>query len=1080
MTFITFSKLPNGNYICRFTNNSEQEQTGPKNQTTLVCVLDESGSMGTSGIDAMNKFKEVHMKFMDPQTRVCVIAFDNTARLVETTLRDLNPYEFGGKGGTCLCPTIPIITRVLDKYRSTNIMMMIVSDGEIGDTHSFPSLFEQQCSRFFNSPNISMTMIRLTTSYWGTPAVKELCMFAQMSSQGAGELITLSPSELSIFNELFKPTGQSFQISSLIPNLGMDVFGQSQNSMSLRDGQTFFMKELSEMIIDGSPIQMIEAPINFGVKLYDDYLERMIDRLGQAKVRGDAGIDSQIDQLTQLYELLQQQIAVLAEPVVMNDRSQNQLSMSVRAKNMLQSTKKEAKTVLTALQTLRNTANVAKMNTREQAEFLQKLKDSKDSKDFARRAKTATPDELQKKVDGAIQYFISMLPQLKEALLIQEQSGGEISVDFISQEDSLTAFISAIEAIEAGESVSVDQAVQLFGLLGVGISHHVDVYPDASMLFGNIQKVFHTCFMNQSTLWGCHGKTQGDGSWGIIKSPFHKGEDISCLTAVVPLKSLNHPLVWECMKKSGMLDIQTSITIRRRTEPIPNDSPFLYGALFKYVIGKSSSEANRILLRDILDTMSGMMASKSWTEIIEMIEQKHVCAFVGDNGFSHYWISLTFMMCRREFAGIASTNPDVLRGMLDFCIFRHFQTLMKGQDRDKTINEFLGILNEHKQQVLPDDVPEPALETIVFSREVRPTGKFIGIFNWMLKLVYKTCSCIFEFYGLPAQTFEQFQQTLAGSSDFDAFMVFSIYVGLVCNGENDRFDKENGGTYKWGITCSYEEFIGDRIADIYRQDYQKCVKEKDARIQSQKESNFVESVGIIPFASFAEGLSMIPPHHPLIPRLIELLCEPSCVERKDKIALFFLGECSSLTYNQGMIQSKYYRQFIDLGIFNEDETASIKKRMSSWTKINLIKRKANDSRFTNQINCLSWLQENLGKDPRDGRANFGRLARRDPEKYETLILGYIDSPSDPATLAGFGPIIKAEQARSRLCVEATGFVSLKQYKLSLISEGGVDDWKTFLKDFDNLQSIYPSFYKAYHLEAKTYWSQDHKNASLHQ
>jgi hypothetical protein len=28
--------------------------------------------------------------------------------------------------------------------------------------------------------------------------------------------------------------------------------------------------------------------------------------------------------------------------------------------------------------------------------------------------------------------------------------------------------------------------------------------------------------MNQSTLWGCHGKTQGDGSWGIIKSPFHK------------------------------------------------------------------------------------------------------------------------------------------------------------------------------------------------------------------------------------------------------------------------------------------------------------------------------------------------------------------------------------------------------------------------------------------------------------------------------------------------------------------------------------------------------------------------------
>lgn len=214
-----------------------------------------------------------------------------------------------------------------------------------------------------------------------------------------------------------------------------------------------------------------------------------------------------------------------------------------------------------------------------------------------------------------------MLPQLKEALLVQEQSGGEIPVDFISQEDSLTTLIYAIEAIEVGESVSVDQAVQLFGLLGVGISHHVNVYPDASMLFGNIHKVFHTCFMNQSTLWGCHGKTDGDGSWGIIKSPFHKGEDISCLTAVFPLKSLNHPIVWECMRKSGMLDIQTSITIRRRTETIPNDIPFLCGALFKHVLEEPRSEANRTLLRDILETMAGMMASKSWTDIISQIEK---------------------------------------------------------------------------------------------------------------------------------------------------------------------------------------------------------------------------------------------------------------------------------------------------------------------------------------------------------------------------------------------------------------------------------------------------------------------------
>ena len=1076
MISITFTTLQNGKLICRFTNSEEDQK--PSKKTTLVVVLDESGSMGNYGIDAMSKFKDVHMKFMDPQTHVCVIAFESSARLVETTLRDLNPSNFGGRGGTSMCPTISIITEVLQKYQATDIMMTIVSDGEIGDAPFFPSQFEQSCSRFFNSQNISMTMIRLLTNDWGTPAVKELCMFAKLSSQGAGELITLRPTELAIFDELFKPNGQSFQISSSSPNLGNDMFGNRSGSLSLRNGNTFFIENLSDITCeDGSPIEMIEASLPFGARLYEEYLEELVDRLGQAKVRGDADVDSKIDQLAQLYELLQQQIAVLSKPTTDSTDSESGLSMSFRARNLLRQQKtKEAKTILTRLQTLRNKQGIAGMNSKQQADFLQELKDSKNSKDFARRAKTATPDELQKKVDSAIQYLISMLPQLQEALLVQEQSGKEIPADFISQEDALTSFIYAIEAIEVGESVSVDQAVQLFGLLGVGISHHVDVYPDASMLFGKIHKVFHTCFMNQSTLWGCHGKTDGDGSWGIIKSPFHKGDDISCLTAVFPLKSLNHPLIWECMRKSEMLDIQTSITIRRRTETIPNDIPFLCGALFKHVLEEPRSEANRTLLRDILETMAGMMASKSWTDIISQIEEKHICAFVGDNGFSHYWIPLVFMMCRPKFARIASENPDVLRGMFEFCIFRNFQTLMKGQDREQAIAEFLGISDDLKQQVLPDDIPEPALETIMFSREVLPTGKFIGTFNWMVKLLHDTCSLIFEFNCLPVPTAESFQQMLADGSDFDAYQVFSIYVGLACNGENDRFDKSNGGAYKWAIECSPEEFIGDVVAKIYRDDYEKAVKEKNARIQAQKESNFVEKSSSISFDEFAEGLSMIPPHHPLISRLIELLCEPSCVDRKDKISLFFLGECGSSTYNQGLIQSKYFRQFIDLGIFDEEETASIKKRMSSWKRIDLLKRKANNPDFRNQENCLSWLQENIGL--RDGCANFGRLARRDSEKYENLVLGYFDSPSDPATLAGFGPLIKAEQARSKLCVEAIGFVSLKQYKLHLLSQEKVGEWKKFLSEFKNLESTNPEFYEAYHLEAGTYWNQEHKNGSL--
>ena len=147
MSFIKYSRLPNDSIICRLTNN--QEHTISSKATTLVVILDESGSMGNDGIEAMKKYKKVHLNFMDPKTRVCIIAFQSSSRLVETTLEDLNPSEFNGKGGTIMCPTIPIITQVLQKYKYTDIRMTIVSDGEIGDAHSLQNLFEQYCSNKF-------------------------------------------------------------------------------------------------------------------------------------------------------------------------------------------------------------------------------------------------------------------------------------------------------------------------------------------------------------------------------------------------------------------------------------------------------------------------------------------------------------------------------------------------------------------------------------------------------------------------------------------------------------------------------------------------------------------------------------------------------------------------------------------------------------------------------------------------------------------------------------------------------------------------------------------------------------------
>lgn len=120
MSLIKFSRLPNGSIICRFTNNQE-EDTKLSKVITLVVLLDESGSMGNDGVESMKKYKEVHLKFMNPQTRVCVISFETTSRLVETTLEDLNPSEFNGKGGHICVQRFQLLHKF---YR--NIILLIL------------------------------------------------------------------------------------------------------------------------------------------------------------------------------------------------------------------------------------------------------------------------------------------------------------------------------------------------------------------------------------------------------------------------------------------------------------------------------------------------------------------------------------------------------------------------------------------------------------------------------------------------------------------------------------------------------------------------------------------------------------------------------------------------------------------------------------------------------------------------------------------------------------------------------------------------------------------------------------------
>ena len=178
---------------------------------------------------------------------------------------------------------------------------------------------------------------------------------------------------------------------------------------------------------------------------------------------------------------------------------------------------------------------------------------------------------------------------------------------FLSLESSLGATQKAAEELlRSGtrpEEIPLQSLLTMFGLVGIPVNHEVQNYTDPMNIGINegLKDVTpsSSCHLSQNSLWYLSGSPQNET---LVR---HTGFQ-SKVTAVVPIKSWNHPAVWKAFHKTTNLGkFMVSAQLRGTDTPLPNDrGAFTAASLLKTIqLWPNPNQSEATLMADLLDTI---------------------------------------------------------------------------------------------------------------------------------------------------------------------------------------------------------------------------------------------------------------------------------------------------------------------------------------------------------------------------------------------------------------------------------------------------------------------------------------------
>ena len=210
-----------------------------------------------------------------------------------------------------MAPIVPLLKKVVHQTTEP-LWITIISDGILNDASLFHDKFQETFGDFSPQSRISVSMVRLSTNYYGCPETKALCAISTLSAAG-GSLKEFYHSEY--IDKLIDLPGSRSVLQAFYTILSATPTGDSTNQIHLADGDIFFMSQKPETLIVGDEkVEIQEMTADAAAAFQNELEKKELERLAQARTAGK-DIHADVAQLVKMREEIDHRISLLESAV---------------------------------------------------------------------------------------------------------------------------------------------------------------------------------------------------------------------------------------------------------------------------------------------------------------------------------------------------------------------------------------------------------------------------------------------------------------------------------------------------------------------------------------------------------------------------------------------------------------------------------------------------------------------------------------------------------------------------------------------------------------------------------------------
>ena len=927
------SKIAN-NIICKI---SAEAVDGPKKVKTenrvAVLILDCSGSMGHWVQRSVNSWQmALRAQDYDENDKVIMLEFESSTRQTEHKLKDLNNLGMHCRGGTSMQGVVPKLQKLVEKYHDKTINVWCISDGGIGDQHQFKESMMTDLAPHFKSPNINVVAVRLCSGH-NEPDVQAMSAVGLISSQefklenfqmgndyGYGAHNNSAqdvPEGLAAIMGGMRSAEEKIVVSmekaSLLKRPGdkgektLDIF--NQNWFMIKD------EDVSETImVDGQPITIEMYPETENLSVLEQFATKIYMRLVQEKIAGLYENAEYIEALEQLFYDLDNMSKVIEKE---HEESVSEMSTTSRALQIKQKFGKQTKTIRQKIAELKNLANIDHLSGQMKSNLMRGLGAGKGDLGLARRyARTDQGKDPSQMLSDAIQ---KCKPALLDLKLEKDQDIREEC--FFSKESSLESALVAIETgvsvYEESDEITADDLLSIFGLHGLAIRHKAGNYTDP-MLIGLNQGLKDTIFdvypnvvLNQSILW--YSKQMQSE----LKAP---GFD-KAITAVVPIKSWNHPAVWKLYcQETDIGAMQTSAHLRNVLTPLPKDRvAFTASTLLKMMADWSNpTEVQAKMMSVVLLTIQWKTQSEKSKEIADaLMGDNPLAVFSTANNLASELAPFAHILCDPFLlAFLAEPGSHKLwRALMANTVYWTVRRSLGDEDRGDIIKKMVNLDEANFTHPLPDleDEPEPVAIHDQWpedkAKEFMTKNKYLyntKLYRNMLSLAVafkaagnKTSPTIFN----SANVSDDEVKACTVGMDLSLFGQVEVVKSILTRNETDRYSENCIGFHDTEEEA--RNYLKTTVRGLYRTSYDTELKLKLDRVKEAKLQEFLATFISMDFNLFATRLKSNVPNQNSkgVSEMLKMLDErkENVVDMAQKVELMVIGKFGEHTWNNGSV-----------------------------------------------------------------------------------------------------------------------------------------------------------------------------------